>query len=233
MYGLPTSTERKQQLPKKAIYAKFDLPTARRENFDADIARIDIVAVISPATIPALGEGAEVKGVYVVDVQMKRREYDAKNILLLNRLIAQNMLFALRYEDQVQFAIFHTKLFTTVWQPVEHATLPLSGLNLDAVWENMVKHIGQIEVAGDNSLAQKTRLAMMTVFATIAGCAVICGFTVWCCISLVNRERQQIYVLDGDIPFLAERAAVDGGGLDARDAKALRALADALQFVFM
>lgn len=92
MYGLPTSTERKQQLPKKAIYAKFDLPTARRENFDADIARIDIVAVISPATIPALGEGAEVKGVYVVDVQMKRREYDAKNILLLNRLIAQNML---------------------------------------------------------------------------------------------------------------------------------------------
>ena len=153
MYGLPTSTERKQQLPKKAIYAKFDLPTARRENFDADIARIDIVAVISPATIPALGEGAEVKGVYVVDVQMKRREYDAKNILLLNRLIAQHMVFALRHEDQVQFAIFHTKLFTTAWQPVEHATLPLSGLNLDAVWENMVKHIGQIEVAGDNSLA--------------------------------------------------------------------------------
>lgn len=152
MYGLPTSTERKQQLPKKAIYAKFDLPTARRENFDADIARIDIVAVISPATIPALGEGAEVKGVYVVDVQMKRREYDAKNILLLPRLIAQHMVFALRYEDQVQFAIFHTKLFTTAWQPVEHATLPLSGLNLDAVWENMVKHIGQIEVAGDNSL---------------------------------------------------------------------------------
>ena len=59
------------------------------------------------------------------------------------------------------------------------------------------------------SLAQKTRLAMMTVFVTIAGCAVICGFTVWCCISLVNRERQQIYVLDGDIPFLAERAQLE------------------------
>lgn len=155
MYGLPTSTERKQQLPKKAIYAKFDLPTARRENFDADIARIDIVSVISPATIPALGEGAEVKGVYVVDVQMKRREYDAKNILLLNRLIAQNMLFALRYEDQVQFAIFHTKLFTTAWQPVEQATLPLSGLNLDAVWENIVKVIGHIEVDEDHTLTEQ------------------------------------------------------------------------------
>ena len=153
MYGLPISTERKRQLPKKAIYAKFDLKTSQRESFDADIARIDIVAVVSPETIPALGEGAEVKEFYVVDVQMKRREYDAKNILLLTRLIAQHMIFALRHEDQVQFAIFHSKLFTTVWQPVEHATLPLSGLNLDAVWENMVKHIGQIEVAGDNSLA--------------------------------------------------------------------------------
>ena len=52
------------------------------------------------------------------------------------------------------------------------------------------------------SLAQKTRLAMMTVFATIVGCAVICGFTVWCCISLVNRERQQIYVLPPDNDYI-------------------------------
>ena len=141
MYGLPLSTERKRQLPKKAIYAKFDLKPAQRDSFDADVARIDIVAVVSPATIPALGEGTEVKEFYVLDVQMKRREYDAKNILQLTRLIAQHMIFALRYEEQVQFAIFHTKLFTTAWQPAEQATLSLSGLKLDTVWENIVKEI--------------------------------------------------------------------------------------------
>ena len=59
------------------------------------------------------------------------------------------------------------------------------------------------------SLAQKTRLAMVTVLATIGGCVVICGFTVWCCISLVNKERDQIYILDGDIPFLAQRAQLE------------------------
>lgn len=155
MYGLPLSTERKRQLPKKAIYDNFDLKLAQRDCFDADVARIDVVAVVSPATIPALSEGVEVKGVYVVDVQMKRREYDAKNILLLTRLIAQHMIFALRHEDQVQFAIFHTKLFTTAWQPVEQATLPLSGLNLDAVWENIVKGIGQIEVAEGHTLTEQ------------------------------------------------------------------------------
>ena len=155
MYGLPQSTEIKRQLPKKKIYTQFDLQLAQRESFDADIARIDIVAVISPATIPALSEGVEVKEFYVLDVQMKRREYAAKNILLLTRLIAQNMVFALRYEDQVQFAIFHTKLFTTAWQPVEQATLPLSGLNLDAVWENIVKVIGHIEVDEDHTLTEQ------------------------------------------------------------------------------
>lgn len=155
MYGFPQSTEIKRQLPKKKIYTQFDLQLAQRESFDADIARIDIVAVISPATIPALSEGTEVKEFYVLDVQMKRREYAAKNILLLTRLIAQNMVFALRYEDQVQFAIFHTKLFTTAWQPVEQATLPLLGLNLDAVWENIVKEIGQIEVVEGHTLTEQ------------------------------------------------------------------------------
>lgn len=155
MYGLPISTERKRQLPKKSIYAKFDLKPAQRDSFDADMARIDIVAVVSPATIPALSEGAEVKEFYVLDVQMKRKSYDAKNLLLLTRLIAQHMVFVLRYDDQVQFAIFYTKLFTTAWQPAGQATLPLSGLNLDAVWENIVKAIGHIVVVDGNTLAEQ------------------------------------------------------------------------------
>lgn len=155
MYGLPISTERKRQLPKKAIYAKFDLKPAQRENFDADIARIDIVAMVSSATIPALNEGTNVKEFYVLDVRMKRKEYDTKNILLLTRLIAQHMVFALRYEDQVQFAIFHTKLFATAWKPFEQAILPMSGLGLDAVWENIVKEIGQIKVADGHTLVEQ------------------------------------------------------------------------------
>lgn len=157
MYGLPTSTERKQQLPKKAIYAKFDLPTARRENFDADIARIDIVAVISPATIPALGEGSEVKEFYVLEIQLKRKGYDVKNILLLDRLIGQKMVFALKYENQVRFAVFNTKLFESDWKAAEEASILLSGLNLDSVWENIIKQVGQIDVEEGRSLNEQIR----------------------------------------------------------------------------
>lgn len=142
MFGLPIATERKQQLPKKAIYAKFDLKQAQRESFDADISRIDIVAVVSPETVPAVSIGESVKEFYVLEIQMKRKEYDVKNILLLTKLIDQKMIFALQYEGQIQFAIFHTKLFQSVWQPTELAVLPLSGLSMDTVWENIVKNIG-------------------------------------------------------------------------------------------
>lgn len=155
MFGLPISTERKKQLPKKAIYAKFDLKPSQRESFDADIARIDIVAIVSAATVPALSEGTEIKEFYILAVQMKRKEYDSKNIALLTKLIPQKMVLGLQFEEQTQFAIYHTKLISSAWQPTEDAALPLSGLNLDTVWENIVKSIGQIDVEEGNTLAEQ------------------------------------------------------------------------------
>ena len=56
------------------------------------------------------------------------------------------------------------------------------------------------------SLEQKTRLALLTVLLTIVGSVVVCGLTVFYCTRLVAQERSQIYILDGDIPFLAERS---------------------------
>ena len=161
MYGLPTSTEVKKQLPKKAIYAKFKMPTSQREHFDADIARLDIVGMVSSKTVPALAEGEEVKEIYILSIQLKRKEYDSKNIVLLTNLIHQKMVFALHYEEEVQFAIYHTKLITSEWQTSEEASLPLLGLNLGAVWENIVTHIGQIKISEGNSLAEQIKVEEM------------------------------------------------------------------------
>ena len=59
------------------------------------------------------------------------------------------------------------------------------------------------------SLEQKTRLALMTVLLTIVGCTVICIAIVAYTYKLISEERSQIYVLDGDIPFLAQRAKLE------------------------
>lgn len=59
------------------------------------------------------------------------------------------------------------------------------------------------------SLEQKTRLAMTTVLITVVGSVVLCAAVLFWSFSLVTKERDQIYILDGEIPFLAERAQLE------------------------
>ena len=155
MYGLPHTTEIRKQLKKKAIYAKFELKPAQRDGFDADVSRIDIVAVISPTTVPAFASGEIIKEFYVLDVQLKKKDYDEKNIAMLSKLIPQNILFALQYEDETQLAIYHTKLIKSDWKSTTDTDIRLSGLNLDTVWENIIKDIGEIHVREGKTLTEQ------------------------------------------------------------------------------
>ena len=155
MYGLPQTTEIRKQLPKKAIYAKFELKPAQRDGFDADVSRIDIVAVVSPTTVPAVAAGESIKEFYVLAVQLKRKEYEEKNIAMLSKLIPQNILFALQYEDETQLAVYHTKLIRSDWKKADDTMICLTGLNLDTVWENIIKAIGEIQVQEGKTLTEQ------------------------------------------------------------------------------
>ena len=155
MLGLPQSTETRRALPKADFFRKYDLKPAQRTAFDADVARMSFVNALMPQTLPAIAEGKEVKAIFVIEVEMKRKDFDTKSIALIARLIPQRIVFALRFEDKVQLAVYHDKLFTAQWQTVESATLPLSGLNLDAVWANIVSAIGQFSVESDKSLSEQ------------------------------------------------------------------------------
>ena len=155
MFGLPNTTEIRKQLPKKAIYAKLELKLAQRDGFDADVSRIDIVTVVASTTIPAVAAGEAIKEFYVLTVQLKRKDYEEKNIAMLSKLIQQNILFALQYEEQTQLAIYHTKLIRSDWKPTDETTIGLTGLNLETVWENIIKAIGEIQVQEGKTLTEQ------------------------------------------------------------------------------
>lgn len=155
MLGLPKSTEIAKQLPKKAIFQKFELKPAQRDHFDADISKMVIVNAISQNTLPALHRGETVDTIYVIDVALKRPNYDEKNIQMLSKLIHQRLLFALHFKDQIQLAIYHTKLICGDWAKEDAYELQLSGTTTDVVWENLVKSIGGIEVEEGNTLIEQ------------------------------------------------------------------------------
>lgn len=154
-YSLPDSTRVRKPLPKAQLFKKFELKQSQRDAIDADIARMDFVNALMPQTLPAIAEGKEVKAIFVIEVELKRQDFDTKIIALIARLIPQRIVFALRFEDKVQLAVYHDKLFTAQWQTVESATLPLSGLTLDAVWETIVSTIGQFSVATEMTLSEQ------------------------------------------------------------------------------
>ena len=154
MLGLSKATEMSKQLPKKAVYAKFQMNTSAKEKIDADISKITIVNEITPnkVNIPA---GDEVKSIFVLLVSLKRKDFDEKTIATLSKLIPQNILFVLEYGSASKLAIYHTKIMQTDWKPTEEQRIELQGLNLDKVWENVVVAVGGVDIEQGNTLDEQ------------------------------------------------------------------------------
>lgn len=156
MLGLPKSTECQQIIPKKVIYAKNELNTAAKARLDADIKRVTIVNMVAPTNV-AVTAGETVKSFCVALVSLKKEKYDEKNIVLLTKLVKQNMLMILECNGKAKLAAFHTKLLQTDWSRLNSMSIQLEGLNLDAIWENILIQIGNVEVAEGNSLAEQIK----------------------------------------------------------------------------
>ena len=157
MYGLPQRTEINKPLHKTKVFEKFDLTASQRDSFDADISRMFITHVVAESTIPTIKAGKEIADFYIIEVSLKRREYAPKNIELLAKFIPRKILFVLHFEEKAQFAIHHTKLICSEWQQRDTLNVPLAGLDLDAVWENIVATIGSITVQEGNTLTEQIK----------------------------------------------------------------------------
>ena len=155
MLGLPKATEISRPLPKKAIFDKFKPRSADRQRFDAEIRRLAIVHELSPATTN-IAAGACVGVFYVVLVNLRNAECDKKNLLLLAKQIDQNMLFVLEHEGQARLAVCRAgKVVQSEWKPLDEWGIHLAGLNLDAVWENIIVQIGGVEIAEGKTLDEQ------------------------------------------------------------------------------
>lgn len=158
MLKLPEVTQLQKSLPKVQIYRKFQLTNSQQTKFDADISRIDIVNEVSSRTIPSIKEGEKVKSFYVLSVTLKTKNYETRNIERIAKLIPQNLIFALQFEEEIQLAVFWEKLFSTKWMPETKATIELSGLNFDDVWENIIKKIEGGEWNNDLTLEENIEI---------------------------------------------------------------------------
>ena len=154
MLGLPKSTEITKQLPKNAIYTKFNMNTATKDKFDSEISKIVIVNEISPTTT-TLEKGNDVSSLFVLLVSLKKREFTENIIAQLSKLIPQNILFILEFDGKCKLAVFRTKLIHSEWISSDKCTIQLNGLNIDTVWENIIVQVGGIHIESGNTLDEQ------------------------------------------------------------------------------
>lgn len=157
MLGLPKSTETSKQLPKKAIYSKFNLKTAAKEKIDADISRITIVNEVTSSKLN-ICEGKIVNSFFVLHVIMKRKDYNDSSIITLTKIIPQNLILVLNYKEENKVVINYNKLIQTGWLNKESFKLDLIGFDFDNIWDNIVIQVGDIKLEKGNSLEEQIEI---------------------------------------------------------------------------
>lgn len=147
MLGLPASTEIKKLITKKKVYEHFgaDMSVERRKRFDADIARMTLTNEVSPVSVN-IAAGDDVQNFFVLHIVLKSKNFDQQNVSYISRLFGQRLVMILEAEGQARLALWQTKLIMTEWSALDDMKLPLVGLDLDKVWENIVTKIAGIEI---------------------------------------------------------------------------------------
>lgn len=144
MLGLPSATEVKKIIPKRALYSKFQMNTAEQKEFDAAIRQMTIVNEISLRTIPALQK--QEKAVFVLAVQLKQEGCAERLLQKLCRLIDQRLLLALCYEDKLQLALyFDNRILLNEFMPVAEQKVHLQGTSLNDIWEHLALQVAQLK----------------------------------------------------------------------------------------
>ena len=97
----------------------------------------------------------EISAIFVLQVELKRKEYDDKNIIMISKLFGQKLLIVLHYENAYQLAIYETRLLKSDWKNEEEISLWLNGLDLGSVWDNFVTQVSGINVQVGNTLVEQ------------------------------------------------------------------------------
>lgn len=158
MLGLSEKTEIRKLISKEIIYKTFpDMKGERRKKFDEDISRIIITNELSERTLN-LSKGEKISTIFVIQLQLKKREYSKKNIDIIFNMFKQSIVLVLCFEEKEKVIINYGRNIETDWFNEGKFSLSLRGSNFDNVFESFVKQIGNITVEEDNSLEEQIRV---------------------------------------------------------------------------
>ena len=144
MIEFPAATAVHRRLPKEAFYKHLPLTKILKEKFVSDVDRIVVENNFTKENLN-LASDAEIKEIMLLSISLKNQEFDGKVIEAIARQNPHKLVFLLSSEDQQQLAIYHNKLYRTLWMAHDEIELKLQGYSLDEIWDSFIEQIALYE----------------------------------------------------------------------------------------
>ena len=161
MIEFPAATAVHRRLPKEAFYKRLPLTKMLKEKFVSDVDRIVVENSFTKENLN-LASDAEIKEIMLLSISLKSQEFDGKVIEAIARQNPHKLVFLLSFENQQQLAVYHNKLYRTLWMKHDEIALKLQGYSLDEIWDSFIEQIALYEERAEqtDALSIEDRLAI-------------------------------------------------------------------------
>ena len=148
MIELPKECEVNKFLAKKIFYEKVNISTSIKQEFVDKLEKITWKYKISENNIN-VSKTENVEEIEIFELVLKEK-YDTKNIVkVITKEIPYPILFDIKCNDEFQYAIkYEDNIFFSKWN--DNIKFDFLGLNLEIVYENIVKLITNIDSSTNN-----------------------------------------------------------------------------------
>ena len=151
MLNLPKSTEYGKRIPKTKFYQNLNLSNKVKQQFVDEIDTIIWQNKISPDTV-GISAGENVSEIELIEIRLHQKGI-RKNILeIIDKEIPYHLVFVLTFEDRAQIAVGYKEkikkkddkykvegYYFSEWAFPDELSVELKGLNLDRIYENLVR----------------------------------------------------------------------------------------------
>ena len=161
MIEFPAAIAVHRRLPKEAFYKHLPLTKILKEKFVSDVDRIVVENSFTKENLN-LASDAEIKEIMLLSISLKSQEFDGKVIEAIARQNPHKLVFLLSFENQQQLAVYHNKLYRTLWMKHDEIALKLQGYSLDKIWDSFIEQIALYEERAEqtDALSIEDRLAI-------------------------------------------------------------------------
>ena len=163
MLGLPKATEFNRRIPKAKFYENINITTSLKRLLVEQVNNIYWGNKIA-STTANLSEGQYVTEIEVFEINLNSPQVDIELLKFIDGVIPYHILYILEYKGKYQAWIGYKettdiekklskvdRYYHTNWLEETELIVKLEGLNLDDVYEHLVRQIAGNKLQSDNS----------------------------------------------------------------------------------